>query len=171
MKRIFAISVCLASALFCLSAQEVSYWVGESEHPDPIMRHHEAFMNAFLEYIQNLPQEHGAISSGTTYLSKSPYTDSCRIETVSSVTHDGREIITISIGIGPLVKYQCITQSSSSKEVMQTNILLNIAYQDESNRSAIESAHEYRKECFTEKGTATSVSHFRYFCTYTSKYE
>lgn len=30
--------------------QERAFWVGVSEHPDPIMRHHEAFMDAFIKY-------------------------------------------------------------------------------------------------------------------------
>lgn len=40
-----------------LYAQDVSYWVGQSANPDPIMRHHEAFMDAFMKYIQNRPIE------------------------------------------------------------------------------------------------------------------
>lgn len=40
-----------------LYAQDVSYWVGQSANPDPIMRRHEAFMDAFMKYIQNRPIE------------------------------------------------------------------------------------------------------------------
>lgn len=157
-----------------LCAQEVSYWVGQSENPDPIMRHHEAFMEAFIKYVQNRPAEIvGAVSTETTSgikeYSESINNETCHLETVSSVTYDGRETITISIGCGALVTYACLAESISSDDVLQTTTLLSIAYQDGSNPIAIESVHEYRKDCLTEKGTVTSQ--FSYKCTYISKYE
>lgn len=147
-------------------AQEITYWKGLSANPDPIMRHHEAFMEAFIKYIQCPKELVGVVSTKAT-----SSIGTCRLETVSSVTYDGQETITISIGSGALVKYECFTESFSNDDALQTNTFLNIAYQDESNRTAIESAHEYRKECFTEKGTDTSVSQFSYKCTAISKYE
>lgn len=158
--------------------QERTFWVGVSEHPDPIMRHHEAFMDAFIKYIQNRPIEIVGVFSteatgsiGNESINQNFNNETCRLETVSSVTYDGRETITISIGCGALVKYECLTESFSSDEALQTKMLLNVTYQDESNRTAMESVHEYRKDCLTEKGTATNVSQFSYQCTYISKYE
>lgn len=178
MKHILLIFGLGIIAIGQLYAQDVSYWVGQSANPDPIMRHHEAFMEAFIKYIQNRPIEIvGVVSTeatssiGNESINQSFNNETCRLETVSSVTHDGRETITISIGCGPLVKYECLTESFSSDDALQTKTLLNIAYQDESNRTAIESVHEYRKDCLTEKGTATNVSQFSYNCIYNSKYE
>ena len=149
--------------------QERTFWVGQSANPDPIMRHHEAFMDAFIKYIQRPKEPVGAVF--TEAIGGTGNESTCRLETVSSVTHDGRETITISIGCGPLVKYECLTESFSSDDALQTQMLLNVTYQDESNRTAMESVHEYRKDCLTEKGTATNVSQFSYQCTYISKYE
>ena len=161
-----------------LYAQDVSYWVGQSANPDPIMRHHEAFMDAFIKYIQNRPIEIvGVVSTeatgsiGNETINQSFNNETCRLETVSSVTYDGRETITISIGSGALVKYECLTESLSNDEALQTKMLLNVTYQNESNCTAMESVHEYRKDCLAEKGTATNVSQFSYQCTYISKYE
>lgn len=183
--RIAILAICLISSIGQIFAQEVSYWVGQSANPDPIMRHHEAFMDAFMKYIRNRPMEgsqvfvtetKGPESVMTTEeaeksLSTDINTDSCRIETVASVTHEGQETLTISIGSGTLVKFESATESFSSGDTLQTKTLLEITYQDESNRSAFESVHEYYKECLTEKGTTTSASRFSYNCIYNSKYE
>lgn len=180
MKHILLIFGLGIIAIGQLYAQEVSYWVGQSANPDPIMRHHEAFMDAFIK-LQRPKELVGVVSTETTggigqssgnkSGTENINSDTCRVETVASVTYDGRETITISIGSGALVKYECLTESFSSDEALHTKTLLNIAYQDESNRTAIESFHEYRKDCLTEKGTDTSVSQFSYKCIYNSKYE
>lgn len=176
-------AICLISSIGQIFAQEVSYWVGQSANPDPIMRHHEAFMDAFMKYIRNRPMEgsqvfvtetngpESVMTAEEAEKSLSADTDSCRIETVASVTHEGQETLTISIGSGTLVKYASATESFSSDDALHTKTILTIAYQDESNRSAFESVHEYYKECLTEKGTTTSASRFSYKCIYNSKYE
>lgn len=48
MKRI-AVFLLMILCYGSLGAQEVSYWVGQSANPDPLMRHHEAFMDAFVK--------------------------------------------------------------------------------------------------------------------------
>ena len=159
-------TLCISNNLF---AQDVSYWDGQSANPDPIMRHHEAFMDAFIKYIQRPKEPVGAVF--TEAIGGTGNESTCRLETVSSVTYDGRETITISVGCGALVKYKCITESFSSDDALHTITLLNITYQDESNRTTIESVHEYRKECLTEKGTDASVFNYLCRCTYISKYE
>lgn len=162
MKRILLVIGFGIIAIGQIVAQDVSYWVGQSVNPDPTMRHHEAFMDAFINYINNSSKKNvGPNSSEAT----------CRIETVSSVTYDGRETMTISIGRGALVKFVYVTENISSDDVLHTKTLLRISYTDESNRTGIESAHEYSNEYISEKGTDTSVNQFSYKCIYISRHE
>ena len=143
-----------------MSAQEVTYWVGRSALPDPIMRHHEAFMEAFLLYIQNRPKsEHGTIDEQVVQL--------CKIETVSSVTYDGQETLTIAIGSGTLAKYEYAGHSSKSENIAQDEMFLTIIYEDEN----LESAHEYRSHCVIDRSdsnqTPNTRKEFSYNCVYT----
>lgn len=164
-----------------INAQDVSYWVGQSANPDPIMRHHEAFMDAFVKYIQNRPKETirevitnnaEEVAEGINKsLAQDGNNETCRIETVSSVTYGGRETITISIGNGPLVHYQSLTMSSSTDNTTRTETILRITYQEESDRIDTKSVHEYRIEEFTEKGGSATARQFSYQCTSISKYE
>lgn len=78
-----------------LYAQDVSYWVGQSANPSPIMCHHEAFMDAFIKYIQRPKELVGVVSTETTgsigneSINQSFNNETCRLETMSSVTYDG----------------------------------------------------------------------------------
>lgn len=160
-------------AILCygsLGAQEkttgCTYWIGQSANPDPIMRHHEAFMDAFIKYIQYSPMK----SVGKVITDNAEgLNESCRIETVSSVTYEGREVITISIGNGSLVHYQYATASSSTDDTMRTETILRITYQEESNRTDTETVHEYRESVSQKKGG--SATEFSYQCISISKYE
>ena len=154
-----------------VAAQSISYWVGQSANPDPIMRHNEAFMDAFIKYIKDHPKENGQVfstettssiekSSDNNSITTGIHNDTCRVETVSSVTQEGRETIIISIGCGALVKYECFTESFSNDDILQTKTLLSITYQNETNRTAIESFHEFYKEHLTEKGINKNISQF-----------
>lgn len=164
-----------------INAQDVSYWVGQSANPDPIMRHHEAFMDAFVKYIQNRPKEtNGEVITNNAEevaeginksLAQDGNNETCRIETVSSVTYEGRETVTISIGNGPLVHYQGLTVSSSTDDVILTKTILSITYQEEPNRIDTKSVHEYRIEEFTQKGSSATARQFSYQCTSINKHE
>ncbi len=158
--------LCYGSLCAQAKATDCTYWVGQSANPDPIMRHHEAFMDAFIKYIRNNPME----TAGDVVTDNAEgFKETCRIETVSSVTYEGREVITISIGNGSLVHYQYATVSSSTDDTMQTETILKITYREESDGTDFESVHEYRRECFTEKGG--SATEFSYQCIFISKYE
>ncbi len=162
-----------------INAQNVSYWVGQSSNPDPIMRHHEAFMDAFIKYVQNRPKEvieavttnnaEGSAESRNKSLARGRYNETCRIETVSSVTYEGRETVTISAGNGPLAHYQCLTASTSNDDTMRTETILRITYQEESNHTGTESVHEYRIEEYTKKDGSATACQFSYQCTSISK--
>ncbi len=71
------------------------------------MCHHKAFMDAFVKYINRSKKFVGEIISDSTNvvaescnnsLTTNWNNETCRIETLSSVTHDGCGTITISIG-------------------------------------------------------------------------
>lgn len=123
-----------------LYAQEVLYWTGESAHPDPIMRHHEAFMDAFMQYIRHqqeaksasaekyvsdtsLAENAGQDNSSSTFIMSS---DSCRIETVSSVTCKGRETLVISTGSGEWAYYNSLQKKSYTRDTLHIDTLLEI---------------------------------------------
>lgn len=143
MKRILWILGFCVIVMRRVTAQEVTYWVGQSANPDPIIRHHEAFMNAFIQYIQNrsMRRPYNSVTNGN----ESPNKQSCRIETVSSVTHEGRETLTISMGSGLLVDYKYLSESSSTENTTQTETILRITYQDESGSQATASEHVYSR--------------------------
>lgn len=85
----------------------------------------------------------GGAKIGNKYLTQDSNNETSCIETVSSVTHEGRETITISIGSGICVSYKCLTESFSKDNAMLTKTRLIIEHQEESNRTATKSSHEY----------------------------
>ena len=160
-------------------AQEATYWVGRSTHPDPIMRHHEAFMEAFLGYIQSHSKpEHGKVveqvkknspnshSENLTY-DKAIEAEFCRIETVSSVTYEEQEILTIAIGSGRLAKYKYVSDLSESESITQYDIFLTIEYKE----GDLESKHEYYSLDIMDSSASNQIpriiKEFSYNCAYT----
>lgn len=144
---------------------ELSYWTGTSSNPDPIMRHHEAFMEAFIQYVKSRPMT--AEGSMNDTMSDGP--NSCRVETVASVTHNGCEVLTISIGAGPKVNYTFCSESStpSSATVDKTILrILRIEYNDFSKRNEQKAIHEYRQYSYIRKDisdkTTTTTTEFDY---------
>lgn len=130
-----------------LSAQDVTYWVGRSSHPDPIIRHHEAFMEAFAGYIQNSRSNQ----------------NSCRMETVSSVTNERVETLTIAIGNGILVNYEYIGSTIESEGTTYSEFLLTIVSEGDGEKSI----HEYKRTIVDENNTNQNVkSNFAYCCNY-----
>lgn len=173
MKHILLVIGLCVITIWQVAAQDVSHWVGKSANPDPIMRHHEAFMDAFIKYLQSRPTgQVGTIymettdsSSGDESINKGINNETCRVETVSSVTYEGHEIITISIGSGALVEYACLTESYSGDEIIQATTILKIVYQEETDRIVTQSVHEFTKETITDKRTAARTNRFSYECT------
>lgn len=148
--------------------QERTFWVGVSEHPDPIMRHHEAFLDAFMKYAQT--------SSAESVTSKSDNSEEAekrilsrgnvRIETVSSVTAEGRETIVIAIGYGPEIEYRYF---SSEVRTNENNISitteLDILSRHQlagANQGATEACHEYSKRSVSDGGAV--YDEFNYTC-------
>lgn len=97
--RCVALFLLVISCYGSISAQEVSYLVGQPANPDPLMRHHEVFMDAFVKYI-NRPKKlvgdiivdriDGVTKIGNKSLTQDSNSETCRIETVSGVTHEWR---------------------------------------------------------------------------------
>lgn len=147
-----------------LSAQEVSYWVGKSAHPDPITRHHEAFMEAFMQYLQS----RGAITDSASQVaekhseSTSTASESCKIETISSVTYEGQEILTIAVGNGVLVKYHCVFEILDMENEIYNETLLNIENEEDRGKSV----HKYLRTDIVNRNNAnqTIKSYFEYSC-------
>lgn len=162
----FLLSILMSNKL---SAQEVTYWVGTSANPDPITRHHEAFMDAFTQYRQNLSTS----VETTTTLKEGEHPEtisnvfgSCKIETVSSVTCEGRETLVLAVGSGALIKYN--GQFVKTKNVAETSLL--ITYEDIFGKEKAKSEHFYHKICNIKtnasKQTKDETISFSYECKY-----
>lgn len=152
-------------------AQEVSYWVGRSSNPDPMIRHHEAFLEAFMQYMQNgfkhivgvkieseVPEDSSPISKSHTLVE-------CQIETVSSVTNEGQETLTIAIGNGVWIKCLCNTEFSESENKTTDHTFLVMEYKGDNTRAV----HEYRRINVIDKSTGQTpniITDFSYNCRY-----
>lgn len=135
-------AICLISSIGQLCAQEVSYWVGVSSHPDPIMRHHEAFMDAFMQYVQSKP------TPTTVGVTSNILQDSCRLQTVASITTpEGCELLTILIGAGSMVNYlverTVMFESTSANSKYIDDIKLSIMYKNTSKNGTQNTTHAY----------------------------
>jgi len=136
---------------------ELSYWTGTSSHPDPIIRHHEAFMNAFMQYADSCPMK----AEGSMNDTISDGANSCRIETVASVTHSGHEMLTISIGTGTRVNYTVCTESSRLSPATEDKTILRILrieYNDCSKGNEQNAIHEYRQSSFIRKDISNKTT-------------
>jgi len=141
------------------------------------MRHHEAFMDAFIKYVKNRTLQIEFYREGKTERSNATQKESCRIETVSNVTYNGNETLTISIGSGALIHYDyedIYLNALSSEGTMQIDTVLRIAYQNECDNDPMTSIHEYHQKFFTindNSGEVASLTDFNYECSYTEKKE
>lgn len=180
MKHILLIFAFSILSVCGVSAQDVTYCVGHSENPDPIMRHHEALMDAFMQFFQHESKAHVSQSSGQAYsrdagrnANSSPHGPDgiLMFETVSSVTHGGSEELVISIG-GSGVPVKVVLFTGKSDSVHAT--ILEITYKDESGGNLMESVHRYEKKVLTGKdnsGKAVTVTSFKYQCLHNNKNE
>ena len=147
---------------------ESSFWVGESKHPDPIMRHHEAFLDAFMKYAQTSAAESVTSESDNSEEAEKRILSrgNVRIETVSSVTAEGRETIVIAIGYGPEIGYRYLSSKVRTNEnniSITTELDILCRHQSaEANQGATESCHEYSKRSVSDGGAV--YDEFNYTC-------
>ena len=130
-------------------AQDVSNWIGYSNNPDPITRHHEAFMSAFSKYVEQT----------------SNFSGTCRME-ISSNSENGSEKLTLSIGCGQLVTYEyvCMSVTDGSESSDKTRLLLKFNESSGSHKS--QSFHVYTKETLKDTIGSSLNEQFTYECSY-----
>lgn len=161
------VSLILSFVASQLVAQGVTYWTGTSNNPDPIMRHHEAFMVAFIGYIQ----KHSARLETAAMTDEdnndrvresihSAVSASCQIETVASVTNDGQESLTILVGKGQTVDYAF--ESLSIPDKNETKLI--IKYHCDKEPRLMESVHSYRVIADCRGGDIGDRYYFSYKC-------
>ena len=172
MKHIFLTIGLGIIAIGQLYAQNVSYYVGQSANTDPIMRHHEAFMDAFMQYVESSPKP--TVTEGTAIIIR----DTCRLQTVASITTpEGCESLTILIGAGPVVYYSVECTNAWGTSIVATNfseyindIRLSIMYENTSNDGRQNTRHNYfkniieRTESFTANEIKSTSIDFKYEC-------
>lgn len=150
-----------------LSAQEVTYWVGTSTNSDPITRHHEAFMDAFMQYIQRGITLEMATQKGDEHSETiSNGSESCKIEMVSSVTCEGRETLVIAVGSGVTITYAYKSISSQNETIVKTETSLLIRYEDKPRGTEAVSIHIYEKNSEVETISKSEIYKFHYDCDY-----
>ena len=135
------------------------------------MRHHEAFMSAFVMYAQTLRHEVEVNAAGRfAAKSASSHGNTCQMEIVSSATHDGCDTVTIAIGRGSLIDYAYQEEmeplpdgGAGQVEIFRSTLLLR--YKGESGGMERASEHQYNRECYIINDTIRKTN-FKYECLY-----
>lgn len=145
--------ILLATYIICffvpIHAQKKNVYSGISSDKNPMLRHHEAFFNAFMEFIKckNIDNRvavaneiNGEKNSYETVVQHPLAYDSCNLEILSDViTNSGEEIVTISVDNGGSLKYTgTIHHVETNSKVINEEILV-IEYSDcKSSRAGYE---------------------------------
>ena len=172
----FLLFVGLAIFTEQLHAQDTSLWVGVSKNSDPLIRRQEAFMDALCRYI----------TCSAVHVGKSTEKDrevittvnsikTCRFQILSDIMDEEEETVTISIGRGTLINYKFISSSLKTDIETQTDIVLIVTYEEDSERNKTRSQHEYRNHCIEREDASghilKSSNEFKYECVNVGTYE
>lgn len=175
------LTLILATLACCnVVAQDVRYYTGSSSNPDPIMRQHEAFMDAFFWYVQDSGMKVEVNVAGKfTAESAASHGNTCQMGIVSSATHDGCDTVTIAIGRGSLINYAYQEEieplpdgEAGQVEIFRSTLL--IRYKGESCGMERASEHQYTLETYSVKDGSDCViaeqTTFKYECLHIQNY-
>ena len=161
-----------------LHAQDTSLWVGVSKNSDPLIRRQEAFMDALCRYI-TCSAVHVSKSTDSTRDREKIITNNsiktCRFQILSDTMDEEKETVTISIGRGTLINYKFISSSIKTDKETQTDIVLIVTYEEDSERNKTRSQHEYRNHYIEQEDASghilKSSNEFKYECVNVGTYE